>query len=190
MPLEVDDEMILENGTTTQPTTGLSLTTGFIVHSRIFWAAIMSPLPRDSPASKQKYCYCVRSKEPLLQLAYLKDRLHDLKYMLDDLPRQLRQWAGGDDDDALYGSCPDQARIVKAQFASMRANIHVTHLWLQSIIRDQMDALLFGQPTPPDPKLTWSEREDICRQLLHVLHGIPQIHLEPNGLHLVRSHFP
>ena len=190
MPLEVDDEMILENGTTSQPTTALSLTTGFNLHSRIFWAALLSPRPRDSPASKKEYCYCVRSKEPLLQLEYLKDRLYDLKYMLDDIPPQLRQWATGDDDDAPCSSCPEQARILKAQFASMRANIHVTHLWLQSIIRDQVDALLARQSTPPDPRLAWSEREDICRQLLHVLHGIQLIHLEPNGLHLVGPHPP
>ncbi|CRK15939.1 hypothetical protein BN1723_010849, partial [Verticillium longisporum] len=28
---------------------------------------------------------------------------------------------------------------------------------------------------------SWAEREDICRQLLHVLHNIDGVHLEPNG---------
>jgi hypothetical protein len=121
----------------------------------------------------------------MLQLAYLKDRLHDLKYMLDDVPPQLRQWAAEDDDDTLYGSSPEQRRIVKAQFATMRANIHGTHLWLQSLIRGQVDAILLSQPNPPDLKSTWGEREDICRQFLHVLHSIPHINLEPNGLHFV-----
>jgi len=148
-----------------------------------FWAALIPLLPRESAAAKKLPCSCVRSAEPMLQLAYLKDRLHDLKYMLDNIPPQLRQWVAEDDDDALYGSSPEQQRIVKAQFATMRANIHVTHLWLQSLIRDQVDALLLGQPNPPDLKSTWSEREDICRQFLHVLHSIPHISLEPNGLH-------
>jgi len=186
VPLEVDDEMILENGIISQPKIGLSLTTGFNVHSRIFWAALIPLLPRESAAAKKLPCSCVRSAEPTLQLTYLKDRLHDLKYMLDDVPPQLRQWVAEDDDDALYGSYPEQRRIVKAQFATMRANIHVTHLWLQSLIRDQVDALLLGQPNSPDLKSMWSEREDICRQILHVLHSIPHINLEPNGLHFVR----
>jgi hypothetical protein len=185
VPLEVDDEMILENGIISQPKIGLSLTTGFNIHSRIFWAALIPLLPRESAAVKKLPCSCVRSADPMLQLAYLEDRLHDLKYMLDNIPPQLRQWVAEDDDDALYGSSPEQQRIVKAQFATMRANIHVTHLWLQSLIRDQVDALLLGQPNPPDLKSTWSEREDICRQFLHVLHSIPHISLEPNGLHFV-----
>ncbi|KAF3360883.1 hypothetical protein VdG1_04844 [Verticillium dahliae VDG1] len=28
---------------------------------------------------------------------------------------------------------------------------------------------------------SWAEREDICRQLLHVLHNVDGVHLEPNG---------
>lgn len=96
--------MILENGIISQPKIGLSLTTGFNVHSRIFWAALVPLLPRESAATKKLPCSCVRSAEPMLQLAYLKDQLHDLKYMLDDVPPQLRQWVAEDDDDATLSS--------------------------------------------------------------------------------------
>lgn len=194
MPFEVDDEMILEDAVIPQPTDALSLTTGFIIHSRVFWAALTSPSPRDSSAPRRDPCMCVRSAEPKLQIEYLRDRLHDLKYIIDGMPPQLRQWAAEDNWDTLNGSSLEHQSIIKAQFESMRANIHVTHLWLQSIILDQLDALMTSEPSIstlpsslPDPKAVWAEREDIARQLLHLLHSIPEIHLEPNGHHLVCS---
>jgi hypothetical protein len=191
MPLEVDDEMIFEDGVVAQPTTRPCLCTGFIVHSRIFWAALTDRKPRGSTSGKDELCHCVRSREPVAQVAHLKNRLNDLKYMLDCVPLQLRQWAPLLDDDGSHGSSAEQQQILKAQFASMRTNIHVTHLWLQSIILDQLDALPQSasvlatlDSSQPDAGIMWAEREDICRQLLHVLHSIPQAHLEPNGLHL------
>jgi hypothetical protein len=194
LPLELDDEYILADRVMPQPTSvGLSLTARFNTHSRIFWAALESPSPQGSPATKTEPCSCTRSRQPMAQLLYLKDRLHDLKYMLDGVPPRLRQWSAEDDDEALHSPDQEQRRVLKAQFASMRANIHVTHLWLQSIISDQVDAILLGESSratlispPPDLKVGWAEREDLCRQLLHVLHGIPEVHLEPNGHYLVR----
>jgi hypothetical protein len=196
MPIEVDDEMIHENFVHPQPPDELSITAGFTVSSKIFWAGLSSLDPPDSEGAKVQYCNCVRSKRPDLELKHFKHRLYDLKYMLDNVPPQLRQWAtvrdDAEDDHGLDLAKQKQKRILKAQFESMRANIHVTHLWLQSIILDQIDALRLREPNleslglaPPGSKELWAEREDICRQLLHVLHGIPEIHLEPNGHHLV-----
>jgi hypothetical protein len=198
MPLEVDDEMILENTILSQPAHELSLTTGFNVHSRVFWAALTSTHPRHSTNPERQYCNCVRTAEPALQLAHLKSRLHDLKFMLDGIPAQLRQWnSAADDENWLINASTEHQRIVKCQFASMRANIHVTHLWLQSIIHDQIYALSLNKSSgasadipPPEPKVTWVEREDICRQLLYILHGIPEINLEANGHHLVNFSAP
>lgn len=129
MPIDVDDENIYKDQIVSQQ--GVSLTTGFIIHSRVFWASLGDG-------------------------GNLRDRLNRLKYMLDCIPQELRQWGTGE-----------------GKFACMRANLHVTHLWLQSILLDQVE------------NVEWAEREDIARQLLHVLHGIPQESLEPNGLHLV-----
>jgi hypothetical protein len=193
MPLEIDDELILETTVLQQPTQEISITVGFNVHSRVFWTALTSPHPRHSPNSKRQHCNCVRAGDPNLQLAHLRSRLHDLKYMLDGIPSQLRQWVTTEDDGAWPADAStERQRILKSQFASMRANIHVTHLWLQSIIHDQIYALSTnrsngdsGNLPPPEPKRSWAEREDICRQLLHVLHGIGEINLETNGHHLV-----
>lgn len=193
MPIEVDDEMIHEDFVQPQPEKHLSLTTGFNVASRIFWASLISLNTPNSTGATEQYCNCVRSRKPDIQLAHLQDRLYDLKYMLDGLPTQLRQWATVRDDEGLDGLDVQQKKIVHSQYESIRANIHVSHLWLQSIIADQIDALRERGETggsqadavPLTPKDRWPEREDTCRQLLHILHGIPEVHLEPNGHHLV-----
>ncbi|KAH9209409.1 beta-glucosidase [Leptodontidium sp. 2 PMI_412] len=191
MPVEVDDEMIHEDFVQPQPEKHLSLVTGFNVASRIFWASLIPLSTQGSAGAKDQYCNCVRSRKPDIQLAYLQDRMHDLKYMLDGLPTQLRQWATVRDDEGLDGLDTQQRKILHSQYESTRANIHVSHLWLQSIIADQIDALrereLNGSQAdlvPSTAKDRWPEREDTCRQLLHILHGIPEIHLEPNGHHL------
>ena len=133
MPVEVDDEQLFSDKIV--PHHGLSLTAGFNIHSRVFWASLGS----DG--------------------ADTTERLHRLKYMLDGIPQELRQW-----------------HSAQGQLATIHVNLHVTHLWLQSILLDQLE------------RVTWSEREDISRQLLHVLLRTPHANLEANGLHLV-SHF-
>ena len=203
MPLEVDDEMILESSVLPQPGQEISLTTGFNVHSRLFWAALKSTHPGKFSDAEIKACSCIRASDPFLKLSHLQGRLHELKYILDDVPAPLRQWAIAESDDVswLSNTAPEHRTILKSQFASMRANIHVTHLWLQSITYDQIDNLVLNKLnnlspssnppiTIPRAKLTWSEREDICRQLLHILSGIPAINLEANGHHLVSISFP
>ncbi|KAL3426769.1 quinate utilization pathway activator [Phlyctema vagabunda] len=189
MPLEVDDEFISSRLVLPQPVTTLSLTTGFNIASRIFWAALTSVAPRDSPAMNHQHCDCVRSRNPVLQYTHLQGRLHHLKYMLDEgLPTQLRQWSTGSSDEAGES---EQSKLARAQSESMRANIHVTHLWLQSILADQIDTIRQSESgrddaiPAPDVTVLWREREDLCRQLLHVLHSIDGVHLEPNGHHLV-----
>ena len=68
----------------------------------------------------------------------------------------------------------------------------MTQIWLQSILLDQLEALLQGDTCTFDApaylattESRWSERENLCSQLIHVLHAIPQRDLEPNGLHFV-----
>lgn len=109
--------------------------------------------------------------------------------MLDEVPSHFSQWAPGQDG---ARSCEDSdAHVQKVQLEVMRANIHVTHLWLQSIILDQIEALQRSDAaasTPvPDSMVSWTEREDICRPLLHVLHSVSDTSLEPNGHHLVSA---
>jgi hypothetical protein len=186
MPLEVDDEYIHEHTVLPQPSGVLSVVVGFNTASRVFWTAL------QSPTDKAEDCYCERTRSSVAQYQHLKSRLHELHYILDSLPPQLRQWQSTNDDPSLYGTDPEQSRLLKAQFATTRANVHVTHLWLQSIISDQVDAILVNPTTRerlgssvPDHRTRWVEREHICRQLLHVLWSIPDVYLEPNGHHLV-----
>jgi hypothetical protein len=192
MPLEVDDEMIFEHNVLPQPEDQISLTTGFNIHSRVFWAALKSPHGNEAQTLMPESGNFLRSRDPTLQLVHLKDRLHDVKYIIDDIPSELRPWDAIWLDDSSSGT-PESRKILKAQFASMRANLHVTHLWLQSILLDQIDILLLNKSSATtddsnknDLKLRWHDREDICRQLLHVLYGIPEAYLEPNGHHLVQ----
>ena len=142
------------------------MTTGFIIHSRLFWQAIENPY-----GNERGECLCCRDHSPAAQVAHLERRLQDLKYALDDAPRPFRQYALSDFDSASHS-------LSSSQLGTLRANIHVTHLWLQSMLLDQLDLLT-------SPEQHWHEREDISTQLLHVLHNTPQADIEPNGLHLV-----
>ncbi|PWY75365.1 beta-glucosidase [Aspergillus heteromorphus CBS 117.55] len=191
MPLEVDDEMIFENEVVMSPSPTPCLATGFILHSRVFWAALRSPCV-ETPVEP---CPCVRARDPAIQVAYLQDRLQSLRYLLEHIPQPLRPWRPTDEtlDDATGDGTMTQE--LRSHFASMRANLHVTHLWLQSLLIDQLEAAqshLQGlsvvadsyPQTTTDSKALWLVREKLCRQLLFVLYSLPLVNLEANGLHL------
>ncbi|PWY68006.1 beta-glucosidase [Aspergillus sclerotioniger CBS 115572] len=190
MPLEVDDEMIFEHEVLLPPSPTPCLMTGFILHSRVFWAAVRSTCP-ESPTEP---CPCARARDLSMQIAYLQDRLHNLKVLLEDIPPSLQAWQPL--DAKIISDVDGGGRMadVQSQFASMRANLHVTHLWLQSLLIDQLEtaqvhkrggsaSMPRTQPTA-DAKALWLQREDLCRQLFCVLYSLPQINLEANGLHL------
>ena len=198
MPLEADDEVIFEQAAS--PAQGgespCFLQTAFNIHSRVFWTALENPGlgvagRKESPSEWE------RLKDPILHVQHVEARLSDLKYMLDDITPELRQWApvtfplharktSGSDHE-------HHTRLQSQQLAIVRANLHVTHLWLQSILLDQLDAANQNNATicsdtfgadRIDARQIWNQREDLCRQLLHLLHSIPLDSLEPNGLHL------
>lgn len=166
---------------------GASLIDGFNIHSKVFWAALVPYTLNKNAASGVTTCQCQRIKNTTANVVYLSERLQELKYMLDIVPGPLRQWAHAPDLAVVSDGDPTQLTdlhrsVVDLQFASMRANLHVTHLWLQSVL---LDACEMGRAADDSTrKALWSDREEICRQLLHVLHGIPEAALEPNGLHL------
>ena len=184
LPATQDDEDITESSYGNANPARTSLTLGFIIHSRLFWAALRSATDHKGQ------CHCIHSRDSSLSLDHVNLRLRDLKYMVDSAPSQFRQWATTGDDHAADDK-------LKSQYATLRANIHITHLWLQSILMDQVDALALESishlspvspvslPALPDPKLSWHGREDVCRQVLHMLYSIPDFNLEANGLHLI-----
>lgn len=244
MPLDLDDENILKDrildplysstipANNPPPSRGqqdppppssppFTLTSAFIIHSRVFLKGL-----RESMATVG--CECELRRTPAARLARMRDLLQEMRYMLDDAPGPVRQWASSlerphdsapapttpryDDDHhsvvSSFGSPVEQQRaegaaaagypkVVQGQLEIMRANIHVTHLWLQSLLLEQVDVVVqesgvggAGGTAGPEEvsaalKANWAEREDICRQMLHLLHSIPYVYLEPNGLYLV-----
>ncbi|KAK5116571.1 hypothetical protein LTR85_009196 [Meristemomyces frigidus] len=186
MPLDVDDEGISEHAVVSQSSPDACLTSGFIIHSRIFWKALQGK-PRGGDDSIH---HCSHSQHRDQQFDNVRKRLHELKYALNGIPSRLHAWAPQAQVDHSDGS-EDSTNVVRTQFATMRANLHVTHLWLQSVLLDQLDVLAQEERRPQDTSASlatvearWTERENLCSQLLHVLHSIPQEHVEPNGLHL------
>lgn len=189
MPLEIDDEAIFEDrivsGLSSQP----NLTTGFNLTSLVFWAAIESRQSYPIVDPGQRMCKCAHPSDRHRQVAHLLGRLQDLKYALDSTPPELRQWAA-----RPMPLSPDMSSnapgVVVSQLGAIRGNLHITHLWLQSILLDQLESLLQNQSASfsipaylATAESRWSERENLCSQLIHVLHAIPQQDLEPNGLH-------
>ncbi|GJC92017.1 quinate utilization pathway activator [Colletotrichum higginsianum] len=100
----------------------------------------------------------------------------------------------------LKGLHEEMRTVMRGQAEVMRANIHVTHLWLQSLLLEKVEVVIqesaLGNPSSgvgaaaaaeevsEALRENWAEREDICRQMLHLLHSIPYVYLEPNGLYL------
>jgi hypothetical protein len=193
IPIEVDDEMIVEDNIVPQSPGDLSLATAFNLHSLTFWAAFMSTSQsKNTPATKER-CVCLTSADSTERIAHLTERLQETRTLLDGVPRQLRQWGSRITDDwadTPNGVQNEEKRLKAVQLESLRADLHVTHLWFQSILFEQINTLKRSLETSSILRRNiWDEREDICRQMLHVLHGIPMVHLEPNGNHLV-SHPP
>lgn len=230
-PLQVDDEQILENkildhppsptsspstaraGPAPQPRPAFTLTSGFNLHSRVFYKSAEIAL---SPGN----CDWARRHTPEEQLARLRQLVQEIRYMLDDAPGPMRQWAStGDsgvtenrshtlesfpprnarDDWGVIGRGAEMndanAKALPGQVEIMRANLHGTHLWIQSSLLDRIDVLLqeiAQRATSPAEseaavaalKANWAEREDVCRQMLHLLHSMHYSYLEPNGLYL------
>ncbi|KAK5709608.1 hypothetical protein LTR17_019637 [Elasticomyces elasticus] len=190
MPKDTDDEAIFEDHIVERSCTEPCLTTGYNIHSQVFWAAVRARGPTSANHHSMNECHCIHARDPQGQIEHLLERLHDLKYTLHAVPNQLRQWT-------LHsahlnpGVFADSLEIVLSQFGAMRVNVHVTHLWLQSILLDRLEAILHDSRTILDPSrllatvhARWSEREAVCSQLLHVLHAVSEEDIEPNGLHL------
>lgn len=190
MPVDVDDEAIFEDHIVPGLSSRPNLTTAFNLTSLVFWAAIESRQACTAVTTTQNVCRCGQDNRHK-QMDHLQRRLQDLKYSLDAIPPELRQWAV-----RPMPLSPDMASnapgVVVSQLGAVRGNLHVTQLWLQSILLDQLEALLRDDASSFDApaylatvESRWSERENLCSQLIQVLHAIPQKDLEPNGLHFV-----
>lgn len=157
---------------------------GFNLLSRVFWLAV-----RDESPDPSLPCRCDRTRDINLQISHLKSRLHSLEFSLERIPMIFRPWAHAADDQA-------SGHKTSSQNASMRVNIHATHLWLQSLLLDQLEAAQLQRhpvelASPADNdflisqrRWVWSKREDIARQLFFLLNSSSPLSMEINGLHL------
>ncbi|KAJ4263342.1 hypothetical protein NW762_006160 [Fusarium torreyae] len=123
-------------------------------------------------------CNCGFGRSPEERLPRLKHLLNQLRYALDGLPTHMRQWGPGDNYHSFNGSDGRQGAFAESQIAHSqneitRANLHVTHLWLQNFLLDKMDVVLQemddrGQSSGDDTDITaqlkqnWREREDVA----------------------------
>ena len=194
LPAEVEDEYITPDAILPRPEGNdhAGVMTAFNIHSKVFCVALMpiwrvSGLTASNPSrSDNDQCCGCDCVEPKLQIQSLEDRYEELRFMLDKCPPQLQPWAPM--SAATIDSTPS-SNVLDTQMETLRANIHVTHLWLQCMILDKIDGLRMNNPSlpRPDPKAAWPKREDIARQMLHVLHSFSDEPLEPNGYHTVSS---
>lgn len=142
---------------------------------------------REQPVSLG-ICECGKLIRPIPLKRMIQARLRELRYILDDLPIELGPWQSLRAP-RIYG------KLRSSQYENMRANIHVTHVWAQSLLLERLVSLSEAstQSTSPEDTLEdgpsraaiWDMREDLCRQLLHLLSNVSQQNLEPNGAPLV-----
>ena len=208
LPVPHDDEYITEASYGAPPDGEISsLAQGFNWRSRLFWCGVKSIHDRQSRRDST-HCHCTRRRDLTPYLEHLHARLRELNYLLDSAPWYLRQYV-----DRTHRSDTSRTEIHSpnhsTQMEVIRTDIHVTHVWLQSIIMDHVESYAPVQRVPntlPPPVITalspetpdtaaallsakiyWSQREDLCRQLLQVLYMAPDLSLEALGVVLVHK---
>lgn len=203
MPLDVDDEYITAEQVYPQPLGQTSLTAGFNALNYInncMVTIIRDPAipllscvePVDDSKLVLETCACGRHVQAASLSSLVQARLEKTRYVLNYLPVELRPWPNLS---VTSPEKPSEDTVSYSQFESMKANIHVTHLWAQSLMLERLTAChptaSSGSTTEDDARSQWiwAMREDICRQLLHLLNNISQANLEPNGYFLVRATF-
>lgn len=179
-PLEVDDEFIMEKSLLPQPPGVPSLAKGFNAAANVFWVAAILP-SRDMGS----FFHSARFF-PSEVLASAKSRLHNLNHALDSVDTHLGLWSTRNEETTPFKN----SNVLFAQFESMRANIHVSHLWLKSMLFEQILALEGSTLVQTEQQQHWQQREDICSQLLSILYNIKQVNLEPNGYNIVSPKHP
>lgn len=151
----------------------------FIAASQVFFTAMQEALFHES-------CDCSPKRAPEARLCRLQTLLEKLQYMLGDLPAVMRQWVVaelGHQSRDEFDKNVDSPEVAHAQLEITRANLHFTHLWLQNYILEKIDLILQQQVSDASVtsdtasasaalRANWASREDICRQMLHLLHSI------------------
>lgn len=187
MPLNLDDEFITKEGLLEQPQTKPSLTEGFIALARVnsclvtikqdpAFASFMITSHEGHHRGVLGTCSCGKHIRPTSLLNLLKLRLGNTEHVLDDVPAEISLHP-----EEGVESRHDHLRTF--QYESMRANVHVTHRWTQSLLVERMISL--PDMSSEERIQLWQMQEHVCAQLLDFLNTASQAALEPHGLLLV-----
>lgn len=191
LPMPQDDEEITESDYGSYDTARPSLAAALRLRAELFLTAVTEITSKNRRGAKKVHCRCTRLIDPVSYNLHLRSRLYELRYKLDGAPWYLRQWAPRE---LGIDFTPDQ----EFQIGVIRADIHTTHLWLQTCILEHLEYLT-PTITSPSPGLSaspqevlqitvssqWEQREEICRQMLQVLCSTPHLCLDILGVHLI-----
>lgn len=115
--------------------------------------------------------------------------MNNLNFVLDDMPEILGS-------SSHLSSLDDELSL---QFNIMKVNIHITKLYLQSVILERCSSSSTSTHVVTSPGVVswtddnaseddlWRLREDICRQLLEILESYPIETLESHGTSMVSA---
>ena len=192
MPMEIDDEYITTTEIRAQPIEKVPLVSG--LNALIHISDCLVPIFKDASSTALSFhtvdehchvdlgsCACGKHIQKAPLQPSIMTRLIKATHALDNIPPQLSCWTASE--------TPSDA-----QFQIMTANIHVTHVWVQSLLLEHLVVLNNAhEATDQDQayhrKLIWNLREGICEQLIDVLNNISEANLKPNGYVLVRLQY-
>jgi hypothetical protein len=198
-PLEVDDEFITKDEIHPQPTDRLSLVAGLNALTAInkTWMESNATTSAKSPRSFQSSdattdpgkrlgtCECGREVSLVGPLAVAHERLHRLEHCLDEMPPEL----AAERDSHILDRLQTLPALLQSQYETMRANVHVTHLWAQNSLVELIIALsendMHSSAFLETKKHCLRFQEDLARRLLKFLDTLPKFNLLPNGLAMV-----
>lgn len=200
MPLEVDDHLITEDEVLPQPAGRLSLVAGLNALTAInkTWmdSAITTPHPPlhchysettvDS-GDRLGMCECGREVHLAGPLVVAHERLRRLERCLDGIPSELAVEPASN----TWRKQPPVSALLQSQYDTMRANVHVTHLWAQNHLIELIVALsaerMHGNELTQVREQCLESQQIIARKLLSFLNTLPRFDILPNGQVLVSS---
>jgi hypothetical protein len=117
----------------------------------------------------------------------MRERLRRLERCLDDIPSELAV----EPADNIWRKQPPVSTLLQSQYDTMRANVHVTHLWAQNHLLELIIALsaerMHGSELMQVREQCFESQKIIARKLLSFLNTLPRFDLLPNGQVLVSS---
>ena len=117
----------------------------------------------------------------------MRERLRRLERCLDDLPSELAAEPASD----TWKKQQPVSALLQSQYDTMRANVHITHLWAQNHLLELIIALseerMHGSGLAQVREQCFQSQKIIACKLLKFLNTFPKFDLLPNGQVLVSS---